>query len=307
MIRWLGRLLYESTATEFRSAYGVPESVERLRAATKRSAFSALDETRAVGKVSAESVRLQRVIPMIQNSFKPFFTGSFQVRDGLTVLTGHFGMSMFVKIFMTFWLGMVALFALGFLLGNFSSKTSYSVGVAVGPLLMLAAGLGLVSLGKWFARNDAAWLSAVIGEALGVAGAEMPRQPQMDSAAVPLVLKGVAVFLAASSLLAVFMDFFGPTVMPALQPGPWHVVYAVSALVLALGVWRRRPWAWWGGFLVLGMSIITSLLAMPLNEQPAAPPMLRVIFAIFALLVILVWGRWWYAQRKHFLWKSIGI
>jgi hypothetical protein len=34
--------------------------------------------------------------------------------DCITVLKGHFGMSLSVKIFMTFWLGMVALFAAGF-------------------------------------------------------------------------------------------------------------------------------------------------------------------------------------------------
>jgi hypothetical protein len=61
------RLLYDSTPAEFRSAYRVAESVERLSAATKRSVFSALEETTAVGKVSV--VRLQRVIPMMGNSF----------------------------------------------------------------------------------------------------------------------------------------------------------------------------------------------------------------------------------------------
>jgi hypothetical protein len=63
MFQWEWRLLYESTAAEFRSAYGLDESVERLRAATKRSVFSSLGETVAVGKVSKEGVRLQRVIP----------------------------------------------------------------------------------------------------------------------------------------------------------------------------------------------------------------------------------------------------
>src|SRR5277367_6328697 len=115
MIRWLRRLLYDSTPAEFRSAYSVAESVERLTAATKRSAFSALDATSAVGKVSADIVRLQRVSPMIRNSFKPFFVGHFESRDGVTLLIGQFGMSMFTKVFMTFWLGMVALFAVGFL------------------------------------------------------------------------------------------------------------------------------------------------------------------------------------------------
>jgi hypothetical protein len=314
MIQWLRRFLYESTAAEFRSAYSIAESVERLRAATKRSAFSAIGETAAVGKVSPDNVRLQRIIPMVHNSFKPFFMGRFEVRNGETVLTGHFGMTTFVKVFMTFWLGMVALFAAGFLLASFSSTALYPQVVVIGPLLMLAAGLGLVALGKWFGRNDAAWLSGVIAQALDVprVGAETRQETTIDVAAVPMVLKGVALFLAASGVMVLFMDFFGPRVLSAQVVGPpsvapwwgnWHKVYAVSVILLAAGVWRRRPWAWWGGFLMLGMSTITSLLAMPMST-PGVPPFMRAVFGAFAVVVVGVWGRWWYAQRKHFLWTA---
>src|SRR5580700_6339336 len=94
MMHSLRRLLYESTPAEFRSAYSVAESVERLRAATKRSTFAAIGEAAAVGKVSQDGVRLQRVTPMVHNSFKPFFVGRFESRDGATLLTGRFGMSM---------------------------------------------------------------------------------------------------------------------------------------------------------------------------------------------------------------------
>ena len=59
MFQWFWRLLYESTPAEFRSTFGLEESVERLRAATKRSVFSSLGETAAVGKVSEQGVRLQ--------------------------------------------------------------------------------------------------------------------------------------------------------------------------------------------------------------------------------------------------------
>jgi hypothetical protein len=83
-------LLYDSTPAEFRSAYGIAGSVERLSAATKRSVFSALGETTAVGKGSEKVVRLQRVIPMVGNSFKPFFIGHFEVRGEVTVLIGKF-------------------------------------------------------------------------------------------------------------------------------------------------------------------------------------------------------------------------
>src|SRR5580698_10562600 len=121
MIHYLRGLLYESRPAEFRSAYGIDKSVERLRAATKRSSFAAIGEAAAVGKVSPEGVRLQRVTPMVRNSFKPFFVGRFESRDGVTLLTGQFGMSLFTKIFMTFWLGMVALFGVGLLVGSLNA------------------------------------------------------------------------------------------------------------------------------------------------------------------------------------------
>src|ERR1700722_576908 len=304
MIHHSRRLLYESTPAEFRSAYSVAESVERLRAATKRSAFAAIGEAAAVGKVSQDGVRLQRVTPMVRNSFKPFFEGRFERRDGVTLLIGRFGMSLFTKILMTFWLAMVALFGVGFLVGSLSATASYPRQIVIGPFLMLIAGLGLVALGKWFARNDVAWLTGVIGRALDVAGvAAEPIQETLEVAGVPMVLKGVALFLAASGAIAALTEFIEPKLgqqRVALQVGHWNLVYAVSAFVLAAGVWGRRPWAWWGGFLVLGISTITSLLAMPVGTPSGLPPFVRVVFGVFAVIVVAVWGRWWYAQRKHF-------
>jgi hypothetical protein len=308
MIQWLRRLLYESTPAEFRSAFGIEESVERLRAATKRSAFSALGEAAAVGKVSQDEVRLQRVTPMVRNSFKPFFVGRFESRDGSTLLSGQFGMSLFSKIFMTFWLGMVALFGVGFFVGNLRATASYPRQIVFGPFLMLIAGLGLVALGKWFARNDVAWLTGIIGRALEVpgVGAQVSEETKLDAAAVPTVLKGVALFLAASGVMALFAEFVAPKLGGAPIPsalGHWNIVYAIAFVLLSAGVWLRRPWAWWGGFLVLGLSIFSSQFLMRENAQ-MMPPFIRVAFGIFGLIVVVVWGRWWYAQRKHFLWTE---
>jgi hypothetical protein len=309
MIKWLGRLLYESTPAEFRSAYGIEESVARLQAATKRSAFSAIGEAAAVGKVSPGQVRLQRVTPMGRNSFKPFFVGRFESRDGITLLTGQFGMSLFTKMFMTFWLGLVALFGVGFLVGSLSATASYPRQVVIGPFLMLIAGLGLVALGKWFARHDVAWLTGVIGRALDVPGigAQISEETKLDAVAVPTVLKGVALFLAASGVMALFAEFVAPKLggAPILAPlGHWNIVFAIPVLSLSAGVWLRRPWAWWGGFLVLGLSIVSSQFFMRENAQMMLPPFMRVVCGIFALIVVAVWGRWWYAQRKHFLWTE---
>lgn len=159
------RLLYDSTPAEFRSAYGLAESVERLRAESKRSVFSALAETTAVGKVSEKVVRLQRVIPMVGNSFKSFFIGHFQIRGDVTVLIGKFTMLPLVKIFMSFWFGMCGLFAGAVLLGGFKPQAPKPAPFLLQPFLMIGGGIALVAAGQWFARNDAAWLSEVIATA----------------------------------------------------------------------------------------------------------------------------------------------
>ena len=313
MTQRLKGLLYESTPVEFRSAYGIAESVQRLQAATKRSAFSAMGDAAAVGKVSSSSVRLQRVIPMVRNGFKPFFTGHFLIRDGVTVLTGQFGMSKATKIFMTVWLGIVAFAAISMLLASFTTKPASPPWVGAMPLLMVFAGLGLVALGKWFGRNDAAWLSGVISQALGVPVPGAAAKVEVDPAAVPMVLRWVAVFLAASAVMVGVTHFIDLKGLPELGEESssmtlplrqWDGAYAVATLVLAVGIWRRRPWGWWGGFVLLGLSIITSLFAFPTEGELAFPASMRVIFGIFAVVVTGVWGRWWYAQRRHFLWAK---
>jgi len=73
MLRSFVRLLYQSTPAAFRSAYRLAKSVERLRAATKRSVFSALGETAAVGTVSESGVRLQWSCPALVDSFSSSF------------------------------------------------------------------------------------------------------------------------------------------------------------------------------------------------------------------------------------------
>jgi hypothetical protein len=177
---------------------------------------------------------------------------------------------------------------------------------------MLTAGVGLVALGKRLARNDVAWLTAVIGRALGVPGigAQMSPETKLEVAGVPMVLKGVAFFLAASGAMALFAEFAAPKLggpsRVTLPLGHWNIVYAISILSLSAGVWLRRPWAWWGGFLVLGLSVVSSVFFVNENAQMMPPPFIRIVFEVLSCVVVAVWGRWWYAQRKHFLWTERG-
>lgn len=99
MVRWIGDLWRGSAPVEFESAFGLSESVERLRAATRRSLFSVLAREEAVGTVKETCVSLQRVISMVGNSFKPFYRGRFIERDGHVILTGRFTMMWPVKLF----------------------------------------------------------------------------------------------------------------------------------------------------------------------------------------------------------------
>jgi len=103
---------------------------------------------------------------MFGNSFKPFFIGEFQERNGRVVLTGRFTMIWPVKTFMSVWFGFLLVWTA---LPGASIVTQGQTDVVWFPLSglgMIGAGIALVWIGKWFARNDAAWLSNVIQEAL---------------------------------------------------------------------------------------------------------------------------------------------
>lgn len=310
-MRGLLRLLYQSTPAEFVSGYGLSESVARLRAATQRSAFTMLGETTAVGRVSEGSVSLQRVIPMVRNSFKPFFFGRFEQRQGVTILCGRFTMHGFVKIFMSVWLGFVTLVLLGFVF-SFARGTSNLHGpVVLVPFAMLGGGLGLVAFGNWLARNDAAWLSGVIARALGTPGFAVPTETAVRRGPedLPPVLKAVALFLAGSAGLGLAVDRLARALPHSVLAQsrlesafwPWNAITALAALILAMGVWRRQRWAWWGGFGLLAASLVGPVGILPAAMPWSAPPLMHWAFAVTACLVTGVWGRWWYAQGKHFL------
>jgi hypothetical protein len=297
------RFLYDSTPAEFRSAYGISESVTRLSAATKRSVFSALGETTAVGKVSEKLIRLQRVIPMVSNSFKPFFIGHSEVRGEVTVLIGKFTMLPLVKVFMSLWFGMCCLFAAAVLLGGLRPQGPNSTFFLLQPFLMIGGGIALVAAGKWFARNDVAWLSALIATALGTprdgASAMWYALMNVDADTVPMQLKVAAILLAASGATALVHGVVGPHLWPSSmqagesnpspQLGYWNFVYAILVIALSIGIWRRRPWAWWCGFLLLGLSACWSLFAMLARIDVELPVGIKVIFSILSCVVVGIW------------------
>lgn len=165
MIHVIFNFIYGSTPAKFESKYSLDESIVRLRGSTKRSVLGSLRNQEAIGTVSEHRVVLQRAIPFVGNSFKPFFVGKFQRGSSGIVLTGRFTMHWFVKAFLTFWFGFCLLWAVLATIAVLSSQdTMWWFPVA--GLGMLAAGAVVVQLGKFFARNDTIWLSKVIQAAL---------------------------------------------------------------------------------------------------------------------------------------------
>lgn len=291
-------MLFDSTTAEFSCAFDLAESVARLRAATKRSGFASLDETAAVGTVAQDRVRLRRVIPMVRNSFQPIFIGRFESRRGCLVLAGKFTMSPVVKIVMTIWFAMVGVFALAALIGAYAPQGPHALLFRLQPFLMICFGFAIVAAGKWLARNDAAWLTRVISEALGDARAPVTRAGADASVGgPPVVLKVAAGFLLLSGLMSLAMGMSKITLLPPA----WYEVFGLASIALAAGVWNRMRWAWWGGFLVLGVSPLAAWFAVPPGIGAVVPKqLLSAMFLAFGGLITAVWGRWWYAQRRHF-------
>ncbi len=204
---------------------------------------------------------------MVGTPFKPFFIGHFEVRGDVTVLIGKFTMLPLVKVFMSFWFGMCGLFAGAVLLGGFKPQARNATLFLAAAGLMISGGIALVAAGKWFARNDAAWLSELIATALGAPldGASVNRDAHMnvDADTVPMTLKVAAIFLAASGAMALVAGVGGPHLWPSLGPasestasprlGNWNYLYALLVIALSIGIWGLFAARWCEVFWVIGI------------------------------------------------------
>ena len=324
MFGWLFNLLYGSISMEWESAYGLEESVARLRAATKRSVLSALSETAAVGAVTECRVRLQRVIPMVGNSFKPFFIGQFVRRNERVFLVGRFTMFGAVKVFMSVWFVLVIVFGVAALFAQTATQSNRFVFV-LAPFAMAGFGIALLSFGKWLARNDAAWLADVIERSIVSPAGKPESTPAVAPAGSDASVSGrpTVVWLAASILGLMGAMNLGASVLGIssaarvslrLPSTHWSGAFRYAAaaeglllLAIAAGVFMRSRVAWRAGFLMIMSGWAYSVASLFLMDAAMAPPSaMRIIFVAFGLLVAAWWGRWWYLQRVHFVLPETG-
>lgn len=126
-----------------------------------------------IGKVEGDYVRLQALRPGIRNSWRPILIGRLVPAPQGSQLVGQLGMSSFVKTFSALWLGFVAMFFAGGLLGivvellrGDPSKTIPFLAVAGIALGFTAFFIGLTALGSKMGDNDVAFLRQWVAEYL---------------------------------------------------------------------------------------------------------------------------------------------
>jgi hypothetical protein len=313
MFQMLKQLWQGSDVVEFESAYGMDESLQRLKSATRRQSFFSVEEG-AVGTVSESRVSLQRVVPMVRNSFKPFFVGHFEHRGAKVILTGRFRLNTFVKVFLVFWMGMV-----GFMTLTGALAASTSRGVLPLPLMgagMLIFAVLLTAFGGWLSRSDPAWLSAVIQSALN-----SPRTEQREGTPPSIMHAGQMggrpwAILKVALLFTIFGALLCVSAITGIQAyqGAGSVItryhdpdlrymagtFGVILLGLSYGVYQRYRLAWQLVFLVIGAAGIVQLFRFLTDAMLPMPYPIRLLGIVFASFIMVMWGRWWYAQRVHF-------
>lgn len=130
--------------------------------------------------MTASRVLLRRVIPLVGNSFKPFFIGRFIADGNRVVLSGNFTMHWSVKAFTAVFFGFIAFWTILALIFTVILRDPLTWWFPFAGIGMFLIGIALMKLGKWFARNDIAWLSEVIQDALsgqpsGITGRQSSR------------------------------------------------------------------------------------------------------------------------------------
>ncbi len=165
MWKFFEELLFYKHLICIHSSFGTQESVRRLSKEVRWPIPNLFGQC-LFGTVKEKKIKIRRVIPFVGNSYAPVFYGSFVERNGATVLQGYFAISLFDRIFHGVWLGFCLLFIPLFLAASLFGKVSPSSPThtrelllfGLAPIGMLLIFVAFVQLGKWFARNDAAWI-----------------------------------------------------------------------------------------------------------------------------------------------------
>ena len=150
------------------------ECLQRLRAHVEEMRLSAAWSPREAGAVTAR-IRANRFRlfaqghKYVRNSFVPFFYGRVEQNREGTQIMGSFRMHPFVRVFLVIWFGALTVMSVVFPLVAFSGNVPAGkppLIFAVGPLLMILFGVGLVAFGRWLSRGQISRLREFLREEL---------------------------------------------------------------------------------------------------------------------------------------------
>ena len=161
----LDRLLYQTDHLTLRFDLPLDVAVKRLQMKVDSAILPWTASGAMFGTVSRDHVRIQRVHPRIQNSFKPVFIGAFSEADDATQLIGVVRLNRFIQLYITFWLGLVSLSLILFSVAAMLNP-SQSWFIPFIAVLMVVSGAALIYLSNWLTRNDTAWLKTHIEKAI---------------------------------------------------------------------------------------------------------------------------------------------
>ena len=154
----LYELFFGSAEVEFESDYSLSESVERLQEVS-RALSPAIR-----GTVAETYVSIHRADPPVRQDFRPWFFGSFLVRNDRVVLRGAYSMHVGARILLGLWF---AGCAYGLWRGLFAAiEASASPALPLVPLGLFGAGALMAWFGRKATRDDPAWISDVITRTL---------------------------------------------------------------------------------------------------------------------------------------------
>ena len=111
-----------------------------------------------LGSIGDSSFRLQKR-RTYRNSFAPFFYGRFRAADSGTLIDGECRMHLVVKVFMGYWFSFVVLAACFGIVSFLSTDRVHrepGAGIlsVLFPAALFAFGFGLVTIGRWLARDE---------------------------------------------------------------------------------------------------------------------------------------------------------